>query len=312
MELSQNWLLMALLTPTLWAVSCLVDSCLVGSRVYRRPSDGVIVSCLFGVLPVLAVLGRDSVTFDGTPGAPGVPLSAIAAGLAYAVHLFCYFRVLFRLNDVSGAETFLLLSVLIVPLLAFVLLGEVLPARYYLAFLIAAIGVSLQCLPVFRRTGTPMALELIVCVVAVSLSMVLQSHALTTRGYASSTLTFNLTCVAVAMIALVLRRRACARVVSLLRRIPPVLLASELLGTLAVMSSHRATQHGPSVSIVALLECLLPLFIILISVAALAMNRLVPVLARDHRRTLRLQMEGVPSKSLALLSLLVSLFTLSA
>ena len=311
MELSQNWLLMALLTPTLWAVNCLVDSCLVGGRVYRKAADGAIVSCLFGALPVLAVLG-----WSAAPSVEGsdlmmLPPGGIAAGLAYALHLACYFRVLFRLNDVSGAETFLLLSVLIVPLFAFVLLGEALPARYYLAFAIAAAGVSLQCLPVLRRAGASVAFDLIVCVLAVSLSMVLQSHALETRGYASATLAFNLTLVAAALVPLALGRRVRERIVALARRVPLVLLASELLGTLAVLSSHRATEYGPSVSVVALLECLLPLIIVLVSLTALGVNRVVPVLTRDHRKTLRRQTRNVPSKSLALLAVSVSLLTLS-
>jgi len=43
---------MALLAPMIWAVACLIDSCLVGERLYVEPFDGVTVSCLFSLFPL--------------------------------------------------------------------------------------------------------------------------------------------------------------------------------------------------------------------------------------------------------------------
>ena len=309
MELSQNWLLMALLTPTLLAIDCLVASCLIGRKIYRAPSDGAIVSCLFCLLPAMAILGWHRGEVPGPPNASGLPLGAVLAGIAFAVHLLFYFRTLFRLNDVSGAETFISLSVLIVPLFAWLLLGEVLPARFYLAFVIATGGILLQCLPVLRSMGLSMTVDMLVAVVSISLSMVLQARALETHGFASATLAFDLSCCTLAAGVVLCRPRLRRRLLSLGRSFAGVLIASELLGLLAVMSSHRATQYGPSVSVVALIECLLPLIIILVSLTLIGLNRYAPLL-REHRETLMLQVRDVPSKAAALTLLLISVASL--
>ena len=229
MALSHNWLLMAVLTPTLLAIDCLVASCLIGRKVYRSPSDGAIVSCLFCLLPVVAILGSRSGGAAGAPGADALPVSAALAGIAFAVHLLFYFRTLFRLNDVSGAETFISLSVLIVPLFAWLLLGEVLPARFYLAFGIATAGVLLQCLPMLRRTGFAMSVDMLVAVVSISLSMVLQAHALKRHGFADATLAFNASCFLLALGVVLCRRGPRARLLAMARRFPGVLIAGELL-----------------------------------------------------------------------------------
>jgi len=51
LDVWNNWMLMALLTPALWVVSCIIDVCFVGERIFRFPSDGPIISGLFCVLP---------------------------------------------------------------------------------------------------------------------------------------------------------------------------------------------------------------------------------------------------------------------
>ena len=55
-ELWNNWVLMALLTPMLWAVCCVIDVCLVGEEVYKHPSDGAIISGLFCIIPILFIM----------------------------------------------------------------------------------------------------------------------------------------------------------------------------------------------------------------------------------------------------------------
>ncbi|MFK7996499.1 MAG: hypothetical protein AB8B87_20340 [Granulosicoccus sp.] len=311
MEILNNWLLMAVITPTFWAMACVLDSCLIGSNVYRKASDGAIVSCLFCIAPAALALGMDFSTLTSVLNVYGIPVTAIAAGLAYAAHLFFYFRSLHCLNDVSGAETFIALSVLFVPFFAWVLLGERLPGRYYLAFVIAASGVLVQCWPIIRKAGLHLLANMLVTMVTVSLSMVLQSSALESHGFTASTVLFNLTVFLVAVVALLSNHRTRRRMRKLIRRYPAVLVLGEILGVLAVVSSHRATQQGPSVSIVALIECLLPLIIIAISSALILFNRYWPMLSRRHLRTLKMQLQGVPTKIGAVALLMISLSILT-
>lgn len=310
-DFSQNWLLMALLTPVIWAIVCLLDGYLTGSQIYRKPSDGMLVSCLFCLAPAVLTFSPDLISSKTTILETGLPFAAIAAGLSFVVHLYFYFRTLQCFNDVSGAETFSSLSVLIVPLFAWLLLDELLPSQYYLAFALAAVGVLIQCLPVIKALGITMLINLVVSVLSVSLSMVLQASALQTHGFAASTFSFNLTCFLVAAIAVATRSKIRQRLIVLIRRAPLLLLIGEVLGVMSVLSSHRATQIAPSVSVVALVECLLPLIIILLSFLVLAANRFTPLISFNDKIMLELQIDGARSKILAFLLLIVSLSTLS-
>ncbi len=306
----EHWLIMALLTPALWAVGALVDSCLIGARIYRKAIDGAIVSCLFCMLPVVAIIVTQPSVVMAVGTGQELPTPAVAAGVAYAAHLYFYFRILRRLNDVSGAETFIALSVVIVPVFAWLLLGEVLPSHFYLAFFIAAVGVLLQCLPALKKAGVVLFVDMVACVLCVSLSMVLQAYALKAQGFVAPTLAFNLACFTVAAVVVVCNRRIRRRIKKLFRRHANLLLITEALGIAALLSSHRATQQGPSVSIVALIECLLPVFIIAISFVLIGLHRMKPLLSRDNYRTLLLQVRGVSSKIAAFGFLVLSLSSL--
>ena len=310
MDLSQNWILMAILTPTFWAIGCLIDSCLVGSKIYKTAADGTIVSCLFSLAPALLILVFEHSTVITTLSEQNVPRVAIAAGIAYALHLAFYFRTLHSLNDVAGTETFLSFSVLVVPVFAWWLLGERLPSHLYLAFIIAGIGALLQCCLVIKVAGIAIIGNLIISILAISLSMVLQAHALDTHGFSTANLVFNLSCVAGAALFLVCSRATLHRFVKIAKRFPAVLMLAEGLGVLAIVSSHRATQLGPSVSIVALIECLLPLLIVAISALLIWCNRMLPLLSPSQYMTLTLQVRGMPSKCLAMLLLIISFSTL--
>ncbi|MBX2823981.1 MAG: EamA family transporter [Gammaproteobacteria bacterium] len=311
MDLSQNWLLMAVLTPILWAIACLLDSCLIGNRIYRSALDGTVFTCLFSVLPVIWILGQGiGEPIAGTHDYDALSAGVIA-GLCFVVHLVFYFRTLHRINDVSGAETFVTLSVLIVPLFAWMILGENLPPRYYFAILLAGVGVLLYCLPLLKQLGTGVLADMCICLLTISLAMVLQARTLDQIGFASATLIFNLTCLIAALILLIVLRPLRIRVFSIARRVPLILVVGECLGLLALVCSHRATQVGPSVSLVALIECLLPLIIILISALTIAAHRLVPILSSANYRMLVQQITSLPSKILALTLLLASVSSLS-
>ena len=310
MDLSQNWILMAILTPTFWAIACLIDSCLVGSKIYRTPADGTIVSSLFCFVPALLIIGLDHSTVFATLGKQSLPWMAVVAGLAFVVSLYFYFRTLHCLNDVAGTETFLSFSVLVVPMFAWWLLGERLPSHIYLAFVVAGISALLQCWLVIKAAGLLNVGNLLISVLAISLSMVLQAHALDTHGFSTANLLFNLTCVAVAGLFLAYSKTIRYRLMEISRKFPGILVIAEGLGILAIVSSHRATQQGPSVSIVALIECLLPVIIIAISALLIWFNRIVPLLSPSQQMTISMQVREMPSKFLAVGLLMISFFAL--
>lgn len=311
MDASDYWWILAVLAPSLMAIASLMDSCLVGNNIYKSPLDGTMMTCLLSLLPVIWILLVQP-SMPATDDLIAVNLwSAVAASLAYVVHLIFYFRTLAKLNDVSGAETFIALSVLIVPFFAWVLLGEVLSARYYLMFVIAAAGVLIQCWPLLRRLGPALLFDMSVSVIAVSLAMVLQAYALEKNGFEASILVFNSSCFFTAILLLLSNRQLRVRVVRIVRQVPFLLLTAECIGLLALVCSHGATELGPSVSLVALIECLLPALIILLSLMLLGMNRLIPMLSGANSLMLNQQVAGLPAKLLALTLLFFSVSMLS-
>ena len=62
---------------------------------------------------------------------------ALVAGVCYFLHVYFVFRALFTVNDASCSETFNTLSVLLVPCLVFVVLGERLSSIYYVVISMA-------------------------------------------------------------------------------------------------------------------------------------------------------------------------------
>ncbi len=254
---SENWIVMGLAAAAAWALSSVIDVCFVGDGVYREPSDGPVIAGLFCLLPLATAMPSAGVPSVET-GVAGV---AMLAGVAYLLHIYLYFRALFTLNDAANAEIFNTLSVLIVPVLAWVLLGERLAGSCYLAIGLGAVGVLALVGLQAARMGRRIIALLAASVCCVSLSMVLQAWVLRHAGYGEAVWWFSLAGVlgAVAFIGTGIGRWR--RIGRLWRRFGLLFLLAQALEIGGVLASQRATDVGPSVSLVALLECTLPVFV---------------------------------------------------
>ena len=303
--LSDNWVLMALFAAGGWALSCVIDVYFVGDGIYRDPADGPLIAGLFCVIPLTVTTG----TVEWQP--PGWPVASVAAfaGVSYLLHVYFYFRALFLLNDAANAEIFNTLSVAFVPLLAFALLGERLAWLNYAAIGLAAAGILLLvCLQAKRMTG-PVIANLVASVVFISLVMVLQAWVLERVDYGTAAWLFSLSAFGAVVLVLAVRSRRRRHVASLCRRFGVIFVAVELTELGAVFCSQRATDVGPSVSLVALLECTLPLFVMIFSWAAVNAMRFRDGLDTVAvRSALALQTAAAPSKFLSMSMILVAIF----
>jgi len=82
-----------------------------------------------------------------------------------------------------------------------------------------------------------------------------------------------------------------------------------LLELAAVLGSQRATDLGPSVSLVALVECSLPIFVLAFSgLFALAADRWMPVRSVALRSALYLQTVAAPSKIASMFLIVFAIF----
>ena len=303
LALLDNWVLLGLLAAAAWALSCLIDVCFVGDGIYREPADGPLMAGLFCVLP-LVVVGGGSDWFQAGWTVVSV---ATLAGVAYLLHVHFYFKALFLLNDAANAEIFNTLSVLFVPLLAFIALGERLAGIHYLAIALAGVGlVVLVGLQLSRLTGRVL-IYLLISVLLISMTMVMQAWVLRATDYGTAVGLFSAAAFLAVLTVLALQPRRRRRVTSLCRRFGPLFVVVQMLEMGAVFGSQRATDLGPSVSLVALLESALPLFVMAFSWALVLMTRYWDGLTTlAVQSALSLQTAAAPSKLVSMLLILVA------
>ena len=289
----ENWLALALLSAAAYALCCLVDVCFVGWRVFRMPIEGPIVSGLVCIVPLL--LFAPAALDDLPVLESGAAAASIGAGAFYMAHLYFYFRALFLLNDAANAEVFNNLSVMLVPLLAFVLLGERLAPLAYIAIGLAAAGVIVFMATssgVYRQAVPP----LVAAAATLSVSMVLQACALESAAFGSAVVLFSAACFGTAVLLSVASFAARQRALELLLRFGPLFLGIELVELAALIASQRATDIGPSVSLVALAETTLPVMVVVISGALMLVTRRWSRIPPATTALLGRQLHALPAK----------------
>lgn len=297
LELWDNWVLLGLLAAGGWAMSSVLDVCFVSEGIYGDPIDGPVIAGLFFFLPAVAA-ARSLGSADIDWAYAG--LAMLSAG-CYLLHVYFYFRGLFELNDASNAEIFNTLSVLLVPLLAFLFLDEQVASMDYAAIVVAGAGVlilvMLQSARISRRTIGFLSAS----VVFISVSMVLQARALEVADYNVAAGVFSITAFVLASVGLAFLKTRRRHLIRMCRRFGYAFVLVQLLELGAVFGSQRATDVGPSVSLVALLESALPVFIMLFSWVFVVVSRRWRMTgAIEIRRALASQITAAPSKLTAL------------
>lgn len=300
MELWDSWIAVGLISAAAWGLSCVIDVCFVAEGIYRKPIDGPLVAGLFCFVPLVASDSKATVLNVD----PRVAVVALLAGIFYLLHIYFYFKALFALNDASNAEIFNTLTVLFVPVFAFFVLGEILSPLHYFAIGLSIAGilvlVRFQLSSLTWRVAVPLGIS----VVFISLVMVMQAWVLQFVGYETAVLLFSFAAFAafVSVVALLgARMHLRRRILNLCGRFGLLLAAVQLLELGAVLGSQRATDVGPSVSLVALLECSLPVFVMAFSWMLLLASRHWRGSNSDGiRAALALQTKAYPAKLLSL------------
>jgi len=300
-----NWVMMALSAAAAWALSSVVDVCFVGNGIYKKAWEGAAISGLFCIIPAVVSAGAiDLGTID--------PLTAcigMLSGLAYLLHVYFYFQALFTLNDAVNAEVFNSLSVVVVPLLAIVFLGERLAWSNYLAIAITALAILVLVGFQASRLSWTAITYLIASVLSISSMMVSQAWILERVDYVTAVWMYSSTAFVLSVIVCASRSKSRQRIGNMFRQFAPVFVTVEMLEIMAVLSSQRATDKGPSVSLVALLECALPIFIMIFSCIIAASSKiLMPSQYASLSSALSLQTIAAPAKILSLILIACAIF----
>lgn len=269
-----QWLAIAFVAPLFWAIMNVIDV-YFASSVYEDEWDGGIISSLFQLSAwLLVVVGL--VEFHH----PGLlpTLVAITSGVLLSLSFFYYFRTLFTSHDVVVIGAIWNLSVPLVPFLAWLLTGERLSSANYLGIVLAFIGAMLFAVHERIRANNlgGVVKNMLLAVLMLSASMVFQNWTYEHAGvdFWSGYLLFSLGAALAAGIMIALDRRSvrdrAAHLGDLTRRYFHVFFFAEFLGLLAILSSQRAISLSPSVSYVAAIESMVPVFVMLISLVLAA------------------------------------------
>ncbi len=228
-------------------------------------------------------------------------LFAVLAALLLIMHLYFYYKVLFVINDVCKLEAFNLLSVVLVPVMSILLFGERLAAIQYAAIVVATLGVSVL---IHSHRGSERGKVVVyssVSVLTVSLSMIclVQAH---DQSQSDTVMAwYFLTFVIGGIVPLLVNMRLRIRVLVLLRVFIVLFFATEIIQIAALVASQRAIDLQGSASMVALVECALPLFVILFSAASLLIVRTFYKTRIGISNVLALQVAEIKDKSLSML-----------
>lgn len=363
MEIVENWLVLALASPVIWAAICLIDSLFIGKGIFRSAFDGPVIAGVFCAIPLffIILIGPNSLAFSHSSDsqmtilgeyAQGDTLTAVLysvlAALFYSLHIFFYFRTLFKLNDSANTESVLALSVALVPIFAWFLLGERMSSLFYAAVGLTTAGLMVSCWSTLRRicnaslapvesndtvdtktnfscksrtfyplrdlvrkaVGLGPVVNLLAAVFCFSAYMVLQAKAFEELNFVEVSISFNATMTLLALLIVLSSARYRQHIYALLKRCFPIFLCAEGLEMVARLAAQRAIEIGPSVTAVALVQCLLPPLIILTSWTLMGSDRLWKYLTPVTRQTLALQCEDLASKGTLLIVTMIALVVL--
>lgn len=288
-----NWLLIALIPPLLYAVVALFDAWFVDRQIYPSARDATIISALFGALPLLLPLAG---IVEIHVHSPVVAAVAVGSGVLFAIHSYFYVAALFRRNDTVLAETIMNLSVLFVPVLAFLLLDERLSRAHY--FGIGFAGLAVMVMYRVSKPGSsrsPAGCWLLMASMALfSLVLIAGDWTYARMDFWSGFMLFTLGILLVAIVLLLTGpRRQVFRVIRVNWK--PFLLL-EGLTTLGILCSMRAVDISPSATFVAITECLGAYFILGISLLVLWGSRAAGFRPGALSRLCGAQLDDYPGK----------------
>jgi len=296
-----NWLLIGLLPPLLYAVVALFDACLVDSSIYISPSEATVVSALFGAIPLfLLPLGIVEFVMPDWP----IALFAFLGGVLFALHIYFYMAGLFKRNDTVLAETVQNLSVLLVPFFAFFLIGEVLDLMHYVGIGLAGVGVVFMYWYTRRSKDSRSrglksngSVELVISMLFFCLILIIGEWVYQRTSFWIGYLLFTSGLLFTGALFYVFNKKK--RLVRLVKERWRLFLFIEGITTIGMICSQRAVDISPSATYVAITECLGAYFILLLSGVIFLMNKWFGKRIHILTRVCKEQLIGYPAKIIA-------------
>ena len=315
-----NWLLVAFMAPLFWSLVNIIDVYFVGS-IYKDEMEGVIISGVFQIIPwaiIILAAGVDLPSLISKAFWDGLGVTmlfSLVGGIFFLVSFYFYFKALFKKNDAPMLQVLWNLTVVVVPLLAFLIFNEVLPFRSYAGLLAVILGATMLSL----NPGTRLAFSggylriMAGAIFFMSLSMIFEEGAYNqlgaTLGPQGFWLGFSGFCwgaLVVAILFLLISRR---NVGHLIHDYWKVFLLSEGIYFLGNLASQRALDISPSPSYVAAIEPFVSVFVLVYSLLIINfLSGFWPARAEEIKEIYLGQVTGMGTKILATLIMAAGIY----
>lgn len=263
-----TWLFLSFVAPIFWAVVTVLDTYFVHG-VYNDEYDATIISGVFQSLPwILVLFGVVEFVQPNTYQL----MYAMVAGALFMLSFYFYFKALFIENDAALMQILWSTCVLVVPFIAWFLMGEKLLPMHYLGIGLSFLGVVAFCFN-GRISGEDGFVKMLVlmatAVIALSFSMIFSKEAYEGEGgFWGIFLHFSLAATLMSMVLMMFDKVGVRTRIENLTRMSGqyfwIFLLAELFSVIGTVASQSAIRLAPSVSFVATIESLVPVFVMMI------------------------------------------------
>jgi drug/metabolite transporter (DMT)-like permease len=287
-----TWLLVAFVAPTLWAFVVLLDIYFT-QKAYTEAVEGTVISGLYQGIVLLAI------PFVGYAW-PSSGWLFFFSGLCFIFSCHWYLRSLVIGGDGPIAQIIFNLSIVLVPLFAWVFSNEHLQVAQYFGIALAFLGgfVLAWDKNLLHQNLRRIGLNMLPAVVALALSMTLQKEGFNEAPqFLPGFLTFSIGVASGGLIALLMNPRRWEvgqRIVALCRQYWHSFLLGETLSVIAIFSSSFAISLAPSVSFVIVIESLVPVLVMIFSI--LLSRSFFALKSSEYRAMYEEQMNGILGK----------------
>lgn len=260
MALLSNWLFMAFVAPAIWALVNIIDVYFT-KEVYEDEYDGVIISGTLHISPwvLVPIVGYSLPEIDTI-------LIALLGGIFLILSAWFYFRALFAIGDASLIQTLWNSTTIVVPVLAFFLIGEKLSVLQYVGIVITFSGLMTLSFGdgITKKNVATILPNMVGAVIFFSLSMIAQEKVYSQTGFWNGFLTFSVGAFATGLAFLIVRTcmGKTSHLLKMNKDYAGWFLGTELLVILGNACSQWAVSLAPAVSLVAVINSLMPVLVI--------------------------------------------------
>ena len=310
MALLSNWLFMAFAAPAIWALVNIIDV-YFSKEVFRDEYDAIIVTGVFHAAPWILIP-----VFGFTLPDNGVALLAFAGGVFFLISYWFYFRSLFTIGDTALIQVVWNTTAIVVPLLAFFLLGEELSDLQYIGIAVTFMGLIALSLAggITRKNVVKILLNMVGAVIFFSFSMLSEMKAYSHTTFWSGFLMFSLGAFSGGAIVLVVRifQKKAFHLIKMNKDYAWWFIGTELINIVGTICSQRAISLTPAISFVAVIESLMPALIIVESLVILVILRIFSrngheIMEKIHRD----QTAGFWIKAIAIIIMAIGIYLIN-